>query len=64
MDQDAMAIERVALAALEAKIAALKYVNALLRVQLDGARKDGNAWRKAAEAAQGLLKNGRDETDR
>jgi hypothetical protein len=60
MDQDAMAIERVALAALEARISALKYVNALLRVQLD-ARKDGNAWRKAAEAAQ---RNGRDKTDR
>jgi hypothetical protein len=63
MDQDAMAIERAAMSALEAS-SALKYVNALLRVQLDGARKDGNAWRKAAEAAQGLLKNGRDETDR
>ena len=64
MDQDAMAIERVALAALEARISALKYVNALLRVQLDGARKDGNAWRKAAEAAQRLLRNGREELDR
>ena len=64
MDQNAMAIERVALTALEARISALKYVNALLRVQLDGARKDGNAWRKAAEAAQRLLTNGRDEIDR
>ena len=57
MDQNAMAIERLALTALEARISALKYVNALLRVQLDGARKDGNAWRKAAEAAQRLLRN-------
>jgi hypothetical protein len=51
-----------ALAALESRISALKYVDALLRVQR--ARKDGNAWRKAAEAAQSLLRNGRDETYR
>jgi len=64
MDQDAMAIERAALAALESRISALKYVNALLRGQLDGARKDGNAWRKAAEAAQRLLRKRRNEIDR
>jgi hypothetical protein len=64
MEQDAIAIERVALTALEARISALKYVNALLRAQLDGARKDGNAWRKAAEAAQRLLGSRPNETNR
>ena len=53
MDLDA------AFAALEARIRALTHLNAVLRAQLEGARKDGYAWRKAAEVAQSLLRNRR-----
>src|SRR5262245_13450177 len=64
IDADALAIEREAFAALEARIRALTHLNAVLRAQLEGARKDGYAWRKAAEVAQSLLRNRRYESDR
>jgi hypothetical protein len=48
--------------ALEAKISALKYVNALIRERLDGASKDPEGWKKAAKAAQRLLSKGGEES--
>ena len=42
-------------AALEAQIASLKYVAALMREQLEDVRKDRDAWRSQAEGNQRLL---------
>src|SRR6476469_6728580 len=57
MKQDATAVERIASAALESQIGALKQVGSLLREQLD--RKDRDAWRAQAEANQRLLVDAR-----
>jgi hypothetical protein len=55
MKQDATDLERVAAAALEAQIGAMKEVGSLLREQLEDVRKDRDAWRAQAEANQRLL---------
>jgi deoxyhypusine synthase len=59
MKQDATAVERIASAALEAQIGALKEVGSLLREQLEDVRKDRDAWRAQAEANQRLLVDAR-----
>ena len=59
MTQDATAVERAAMAALETQITALKDVNVLLREQLDDTKKDRDAWRQQAESNQRLLADAR-----
>ena len=59
MKQDATAVERIASAALEAQIGALKEVGSLLREHLEDVRKDRDAWRAQAETNQRLLVDAR-----
>jgi hypothetical protein len=59
MKQDATVVERVASAALEAQMSALKEVGSLLREQLEDLRKDRDAWRAQAETNQRLLVDAR-----